>query len=395
MSGLVWLVPDGRTRTLPTKVLASHREPRWEWRVLNRRGQMIDVLGNAELDEDRNLIRYGVTGGSLEMSTAPNVTTRGSGEVQWAGQVADMPAWDKIRLQPVYHATFPNGETVEWPFGVYLPAVPRVRYSDTHASASVALYDKTLILRNDALGDDLALPAGADPVANAFDQVVGALNPMFTPWEQAEKPIFEETAERLRTPMFWQIGTSVLRMVNDALGAAGWFGVWADGNGTIRSSPYVEPSARPVVWDFTDLPAESIYLPDFEVTDDWFDAPNRVIAIASGDGEEPGLLAEAANLDEDDPLSYWGRGRWVTRTEENVEATSQAVLDAYAQRLLRGGRAPRTVQLQHAPIPLEGNARVSFSRAPAGLALPGVVTSWNIDCTDTGLMTTTIQEIVT
>ena len=115
MSGLVWLTPDDRTHVLPTTVLASHREASWTWRVLDRRGMMV-----GELD--------GVTGGSLEMSI--HTDTRGSGKVEWAGRVQDMPVWDQIRLQPVYTATFPDGGSVEWPFGVYLPAVPRIHHGD-------------------------------------------------------------------------------------------------------------------------------------------------------------------------------------------------------------------------------------------------------------------------
>src|SRR5690606_20410779 len=134
-----------------------------------------------------------------------------------------------------------------------------------------------------------------------------------------------------------EYGTPILTVVNDALQAAGFTAIWADVDGTLRSAKDVKPRNRPVVWDFNDLPEESISMPEFEVADDFYDAPNKVLVESMGDGEEEGLRAEAVNMDPDDRLSYWNRhgGTWNVRVESGVEATSLAVLEAHAERLLQ------------------------------------------------------------
>ena len=62
----------------------------------------------------------------------------------------------------------------------------------------------------------------------------------------------EDSDATLRSSMTWDPDTPWLRIMNDLLDAAGMFALWADADGLVRTSPYVRPRDRPLVWTFTE-----------------------------------------------------------------------------------------------------------------------------------------------
>ena len=377
MSASLWPVTESRSHALTVPGLSSHRDEAWVWRLLDLDDNETGILGD---DGD-----FGVTEGSLEMNVYAD--TRHSGSMTWVGPAHEQPNWLRSRIQPVYTATLLDGSTVEWPMGVYLPATPAVTVKDGVATAQVDLYDKTLVLRQDRLAEDFAYEAGTNPIAAVWDQVIGA-----TGTDPSNVPAIEETSETLRTALFWEAGTSRLRIVNDLLDAAGYFGVWVDGEGRFRSAPYRAPRSRPVVWEFA--PGEwSIHKDGVTRTADSFNVPNRVIAVATGTGDEEALVAEAVNIDPADPYSYQSRGRWVTSEPLQVDATSLSVLQGHAERSLAAARQlSTTLDVDHALVPLSGNDRVRFTD-PAWGTVDAVVRSWRFDCAPGSLVRSTLLEV--
>lgn len=353
----------------------GHRLEEWSWRILDW-----DHAELAALD--------GVQGGAIEYSTGN--TIRGGGNLTWTGDRKSEPDWDRIYLQPWYSFTAEDGTRHSWPRGVFIPATAPTDYSDTGRILDVELYDKLLILDQDKVLETYSVSAGAN-VVTAIRAVI----------EQAgqDRHSIEDSPERLSNDMVWEPGTSRLRIVNDLLESINYFALWADGDGTYQGLPYQDPQARPTVRAFID-DENSIYAPDFQHERDTFDTPNRVVAVGRGDdsgdggGEPEVYVGIAENTNPDSPTSYQARGRWIVHHEQDVEATSQQVINQIAaRRLTELTQTSSVVEFQHAPVPLELNDIIEFSYRD-DVKVRATVQSFSIG-TDTGdLMSTRVREVV-
>lgn len=348
-------------------VLTGHRTTEYRWDLLNLSDATVGTL-------------EGVEGARLEWSVAREI--RGSGALQWAGLT--IPDWTQVRLQPWVTITDPAGATQTWPLGVYIPTTPSVAWTSTSATAGVDLYDKLQILVDAKASASYALPQGTI-IADAVRTLILGTG--------ESRMVVADSSATLRSPMMWDPGTTVLRIVNDLLAAANFFSVWVDGWGYYRADPYVAPQSRGVAWSFID-DSSSIYAPGWTHDRDSFGVPNVVTLISRADGATPALTSTARNATPGDPLSVPSRGREVVEVETDVEAASQSVLDGLAARRLADlSRVSSSVQIQHAPIPLLLNDAVRFASTTAGLDVLGVVQSMTVDCDPGALMTSHIQEV--
>ena len=371
MAGAVsWLVEDQRLSLFRGDPFAGPRRESWRWELLN-----LDDSPAGTLD--------GVETGRLEFSIFN--TIRSGGSLTWAGDVADMPDWNKVRVQPHYMATFPNGTTASWPLGIFLPAAPTVQHADDGATVSVELYDKLLVLDQDVVQNTYSVPAGS-VVTTVVKAVITAAS------GSASLLAVTDSPETLSKAMVWEAGTSRLRIVNDLLASINYFSLWCDGLGAYRAEPYVAPLSRPLERNFRD-DAESIYEAGFSHERDVFTTPNKVVLVGQSDGTTPALMSTAINED-GGPLSFAVRGRWIAHVEQGVEATSQAVLDALAvRRLAELQQTASVIEINHAPIPLDLNDAVAFRRQPAGLDLRAVVQSMTFSTDPGSLVRTRLREV--
>lgn len=358
--------------TLP---LASFRgDEDWVWDILDNNDNFIGTLD-------------GVNSGSIKRNV--NTTIRSGGSLSWSGVAP--PAWPRIRLRPRYTAELSDGSSVDWPMGVFIPAAPVINWNGTLASADVELFDKLLVLEEDAIDITFSLPAGT-VVTDAIRSVI----------EDAGEThhSIEDSPETLTSNISWKIGTKKLTIVNELLEAINYFSLWVDEMGTYRGTPYLPPRSRGLSWEFKD-DHNGIYDPEFEYDLDTFGKPNKVVLVSQGSGDAEGLVAVSTNTDPDSPISYQARGdgtmdggRWVTRVETGVDATSQEVLQAKADRIIEEAKSlSGTLEIQHALIPLDLNNLVTFRREPASIDTSGVVRSMEIPCTVGGLVTTVITEV--
>ena len=377
MSGLAWVLPDGRTTTLPAgwAPLTGHRVAEtYEWRLLDDRDRFVGLLD-------------GVESGSLDGNV--NADTRWTGQLTWSGDPLTQPSWRDTRVQPAYTATLGDGSTVTWPLGVFLCSSPDDAYTDGLVTCSVALFDKTLIPRRTRVRFSYTVTAGV----NVIDKVRTLLNLYY-----GGRHTIEDSTATLRSSMTWEADTPWLTVINELLSAAGYFALAADGDGVLRSGPYVRPQDRPRVFDFTDGDV-SIYDPGFTHRKDDFDVPNRVSLSSRADGDTPALRS-SITLDDIAPGHPWATsttGQIIDRVERDVEATSQAVLDAKAERLMREAlQVTSDVQLTHAPVPLGLLDRVRFRRTfeHGALDLDAVVQTMSIDCTPGADWTSNVREVV-
>ena len=374
-SGTAWLIHDDRLTPLPVgwAPLVGHRAAEeWRWQVIDRdTGQ---VTGRMD----------GVEGGNLRLNVYAD--TRGTGSLRWSGPLDDMPTWRNIRVQPVYVATLLDGSSVEWPMGVYLCTSPRTDVQDGWAEVDVSLFDPTLVLRRAKLSKTSGVNAGT--------AVVSHVRLILDTQAPSVRHALEDSDATLRSSMVWEPGTPWLRVINDLLDAAGMFALWADADGVLRSSPYVRPQDRPLVWDFAEG-ATAVHEAGVQHDRDDFDVPNRITLISRADGDLPALRARLTldDIDPASPYAYAQTGEWVDRVEDNIEAADLAVLQARADRLLREGvSVASTVTLTHAPLPLGLQDRVSVHTG--GLVVPSaVIQSVDIPCAAGEDWTTTVREV--
>lgn len=365
MNNQIFLVDEAGRWIPEANPLTTNRVESWRVELLTLADSSLGLLD-------------GVSGGSFTFNS--NAVIRGGGSLEYQGEPID---WLKHRVQPWYKIEA-AGKVVEWPVGVFIPATPGTSYGDGATSISIALYDKLHIPDEDKLEYTYSAPKGS----NVTDRVRSLLLGI-----GETKMAITDSEATLSSGMVWDVGTSKLRIINDLLGAINYFSLWVDGYGMFRADPYTRPQDRPITFGFVD-DEHGIYSPDFVHEQDLFNIPNKVICIGQSDGNVPAKIGTATNEDPTSPYSFQSRGRWITRTEEGVEATSQGVLDALARRYLAEGRlAGSTFDLEHAPIQIDLNDAVGFRRDIESIDVRGTVETITYSMEVGALCQTKIREV--
>lgn len=368
MSSL-WVVDPGYRTLQGGSRLAGPRVETYRWELL-----ALDGTPLGDLD--------GVTDGSVDQSNATTLRTSGS----LTHEAPEDVDWLHSLVRAWYRADFPDGTSAEWPLGTFVPAVPSSRYGDGTVSRDVDLQSLLQVLDEDAVTQTYGLPVGAVVTTEVRSLIASAGT------VGGGSVSGTDSAETLRTAMVWEPGTSKLRICNDLLDAINYFALSTDGLGSFILAPYQPPTDRAPVWTFDDV--EPIDSPAFDHTRDYYNTPNRVVGIAQGSGDAPALTSTASNTNPNDPLSIPARGRTVTHVEDNIEATSQAVLDGIVKRrLVELSSVSSVLEVDHAPLDLAPNDVVTFRRDDLGIVLRGVVQKTSLQCTEGALMRSTIREV--
>ena len=294
--------------------------------------------------EDRPLGTLdGVTAGSGEIVAQSALGGSGSLDIDHRQDID----WMRHRVR----ALFTAGDN-SWPMGTYLLSSPTENHTEVGVSYSVGLLTKMNVPNEDTVEGRYTLPAGTAiiPTVVALIESTG------------EKRIAATaSAAALTSGLTWEAGTSKLTIINDLLQAAGYWSLWCDGSGLFRVEPYVDPASRPVAFEF-EHGEKSLHFPDWNREQDHTSVPNRFVAVGQGDEEAPPLVGVSTNEDPDSPYSYQQRGRWITATEEGVEAASQSVIDQYAARKLIDAMTPVSrLAVTHAMLALVPNDLVAFT----------------------------------
>ena len=286
----------------------------------------------------------GVDGGELEWNANADLPGGGTLEMKERGQDLNYSS-DRLR---VWWSV--NGE--EWPLGVYVLAAPARDYTDTGTGRTIQLIDKLTVVRDDALLATLQLPAGTNIVDAVVQQILAT--------GETRIAATESEAE-LTNPLTWDPGTSRLRVINDLLAAAGYWALWTDRFGQFRVEPYIPPASRPVAWEFHEG-AASLHTADWQYELSLWEATNTVVMTSQADEDGNFWTAYAIDDNPDSPTSTVSMGRVLNPiVEENVEAASEADLQARAQRkLIDNSNVVGKLHVTHAAVPIWYNDAVSF-----------------------------------
>lgn len=372
--------------TLPSPVLFQPDEVLAGTRVTRYRFDL--------LDEEENLVGEiaTVTGGHLEWTSATAIKGGGSLTVSDTGGAID---WLNCRVRPWALISSVGAETEsEYPLGVYLAAAPVDEWDDFGRSWTVEMLDKLSIPDGDIVTDDEGNPVTfVAPIgANVIDTVISLLVGV---GETA--PAIEPDAKILAASLTWDVGTSVLQIINDLLETAGYASLWTDGMGQFRATPYVSPAERSPVYEGLNPFSkgdQSLMDPGWTNDHDIYSIPNRYVAISQGSGDAEAMVSVATNEDPASPFSYQSRGRWITRVVTGVEVTSQADLDTRAKMgLAQTSSVANGIQLKHVFLPLlKINETIRFRNPDAELDLLCYVTKTTVEFDPTALCSSEIQE---
>ena len=329
-------------------------------RIEDYRVELLD-LGDRVLSE---LPKVAANAGTLDFSVY--ATIRGSGNLAVHDDGTD---WLRHRIRVSYLL-----DDMVVPLITAIPRAPVESHTATGVTVDVELYDKTVILSEDAYGTSYGLPAGTN-IVDAVSTVITSTG------EPGASLLLAPSPATLAAGMVWEAGTTKLRIVNDLLGAAGYFALYCDGMGRFRAEPYTTPSTRPVGWQFEGN--NGLYLPEWTLDADVFAVPNRYVVVGRTEGDVPALTSTATDVDPSSPFGYPSRGRWITRTNTDVEASSQLVLDLLAaRRLFEAQQVTETFEFTHPWLSFGLNDVVEFDGVRAvvwkqtvKLAVGGLITS--------------------
>lgn len=214
---------------------------------------------------------------------------------------------------------------VPHPLGVFAPATVSDERGETSVSLRVEAYDRCWRVRDTYTETILSLAAGTNYVT-AVKQLLtaaGVAVVIETPTTAALSEIRED----------WDVGTSLLTIVNDLLAEINYKPLYFNAQGAAVLEPFAVPSAENIqhVLDCGNI--RSLMLPGDARSTDVYSAPNVFLCICSNPDKDGVLTSVAVNDNPQSPLSVARRGRRIMRVENVNNIASQAELDDYAARL--------------------------------------------------------------
>ena len=312
--------------------LTTHRVESWWVDVLTS-----DDAKVAELD--------GTKGGSITQNVYDTISGSGYLTVDEMGQKID---WLTMRLQPWWKVE----GTEPWPLGVFLPSVPQETHQEAVSGYQIDLLDKLVILDQDELDGAYSIAAGG----NVTDEI----KTLITNAGETRMAI-TDSVETLTDGMVFPVGTTVLQAINLLLAKINYFSLRADGYGYYVAEPYIRPQDRGSSWNFFDGP-KAVHLADVSRKQDLVGVPNKVTLISVPTFDTEAMVASATNEDPASPFSYPSRGRWISHTQELVDATSLGVLQGLAERRLTDlSDVSASLRLSHAALPRSLNEAVEVN----------------------------------
>ena len=291
-------------------------------------------------------------------------------------------SWHNKRIKVTYVR---DGERT--PYGVFIPSSPRGSRGAEGLPRTVELYDKLLILHQDAVDTSYEVVRGG--LASV------AIQTIFADIGQTLSMEAIENETPLKATLFFEVGTTKLQIVNKLLDSLNFFALFVDGDGQFQARKYVAPMSRGVSPYELVEGRDSVYLEDFDDDEDTFNIPNKVIVVARVDGDRAPFTAMAVNQFEG-PFSYAERGRWVAMIETDVDAINLATLKELAVRKLsRASAVTRTYKVTHALLPYSLNDVAVFDNPTNGINRVRVaIQAFDIDFQLPGVLaSSTLREV--
>lgn len=294
-------------------------------------GSGLELIGmDLEVEED---LSDDLAGGSVGRESYANL--HGSANLELVRSLD----WGNSLVRPYY-----TMDGVRFDLGAYITSVPTAEVSQDPPTFDVEAYDILLRLDN-RVGATYSVASGAR-ILDEVELILLAQGFL----RYVIDPARADTT--MPSARVWPIddNTTWLTVVNDLLASVGYQGIWSDWYGRLRCEPYTSPAERAAEWVYTGDGATSQLSVVRTITRDYFDTPNRWIAVRQNNIEGPtpeegnGVFTYINELV--GPTSVEARGRVITAPLIMVDAADQAALEtAVFQRASADMSVPTTIEL--------------------------------------------------
>lgn len=233
-----------------------------------------------------------------------------------------------------------NGK--DYPAGIFVVATETFRHSEGVDSVTIEGYSLLYLACRKRLEEPLYIAKGT----NYITQIVQLLNLCGIDRIEAE-----ETSYTFRTAREdWEIGTSVLDIVNQLLGEISYNSVWVSLNGVVRLTGYRPPDSSEIRHTYS-AGRYSVMEDSYEITTDRFEKCNVFRVTCESPDLDTDMTAVAENDSPDSPFSTVNIGR-ILHTEQVDNIPSQEALQDYADRLkYQSLQETETVEFATAAVP--------------------------------------------
>jgi len=310
-------------------------------------------------------------GGSVTRSAYADL--HGTGRFEFATELD----WGAAIVRP-WASLSAEDVTARFHLGAYFVSIPARQLEEDPPTYEVQGYD-ILSALNDRVGESYAVDAGVTYLTAAETILLerGYLQYVIDQ---------ESAAAVLPSARVWPIddNRTWLHIVNDLLGAVGYQGVWSDWDGRLRLQPYQAPLDRAPEWYYDTGPDTSMLSPARLQRDDFYDAPNRWIAVRSNNVDGPAPVEGNGIFtyvnDSDGPTSVAARGRTITADIMQLDVADQASLERAAMsRIDADIRRKSTIELATWPNPLHWHFdRLLVNDPGLGANLEILSTGWTL-----------------
>lgn len=242
-------------------------------------------------------------------------------------------------VAPIITMTDVNDVTTRYQLGLYITTPPSQSHRQTHSVGTLEGRGLEWILENDYFGTSYSLAAGANMIDSAI-AIIAAKGLRYS------IPASTLTLSAAKT---WPPDVSKLTIVNDLLNGAGYYTLWADRFGVLKSVPYFElASAHPTLQLFS---GEGSTVIDAIEQEGIFETLANKIIVYKENTQGASIRVTRTNNDPASPTSTVTLGRVKTRVIKDSNIADVATAQAIARRAIEEA-ATYTNKLKITTFPL-------------------------------------------
>lgn len=225
-------------------------------------------------------------------------------------------------VAPIINVTDIEGNTERHQLGLYITTPAKHTHKQTHTQGTLEGRGLEWILANDYFGTSYSLAAGTNMVAAAI-AIIAAKGLRYS------IPASSLTLPAAKT---WAPDVSKLDIVNDLLNGAGYYTVYSDRFGIMRSLPYFElAAATPALQLFSG--EGSIVIDAVEQEGVYETVANKVI-VYKENTQGSSIRVTRTNNDPASPVSTVSLGRVITRVIKDSNIADTATAQARAKQAI-------------------------------------------------------------
>lgn len=315
---------------------------------------------------------------SVKMNDSSNVKTSLSADFLIPGKEINWLT-DEIQVKLIT-----NGEPASC--GIFLPSVVSEHEDEGKRFLHIDALDRGWIVQDCRTESRVFIPAGT----NYVEAVVSVLGRAGISQIVSTPTTFVTSEDRDD----WNVGTSILEIVNELLSEISYKSLWFNGDGAAMLEPASSPTANNIDHRLDDTKIESLMVPRISKQTDLYNKPNVFVCVCSNADKAAGMVAIGENTNPQSPLSISRRGRRITQSVSVQNTPSQTALQLYADRMVTDSlTSGETIAVTTALLPGFGVGDVTAIKYGDLMAIC-IERSWSMDLRVGGLMTHNLERVV-